>query len=72
MISPLGGRALWLKFYTEHFYLLNMRLLILHSLRVDVHGDFHSIGTDPVVALSSLEASLTCQYSVGYLNPTYM
>jgi len=36
-------------------------------LRADVHGGFHSIGTDPMVALSFLAASLTYQYSVNTL-----
>ncbi|AES66211.1 hypothetical protein MTR_2g064200 [Medicago truncatula] len=32
----------------KHFDLLDVRLLTLpRPLRADVHGDFHSIGTDP-------------------------
>jgi hypothetical protein len=70
--SLIGGRATWLKYHIEHFGILDMRLLILpRPLRADVHGSFHSIGTDPMVALSFSAASLTYQYSVEHLNPAY-
>jgi hypothetical protein len=51
--SPIGGRTSGLKYHIEHFDTINVGLLTLpHPLRADVHGGFHSIGTDPVVALS--------------------
>ncbi|MCI63926.1 ABC transporter D family member, partial [Trifolium medium] len=71
--SPIGGRASWLKYYIENFDILDVGLLLTLSrpLRVNVHGGFHSIDTDPVVALSFSTASLTYQYSAEHLNPAY-
>jgi len=44
----------------SNLYLPDMGLLTLsRPLRADVHGGFHSIGTDSMVALSLLVASLT-------------
>jgi hypothetical protein len=51
--SPISGRATWLKYHIEHFGILDVRLLTLtRPLRADVHGGFHSIRIDPMVALS--------------------
>jgi len=70
--SPIGGRSSWLKYHIKHFDLLDVALLTLsRPLRADVHVSFHFIGTDPMVALSFMEASITYQYSVEHLNPAY-
>lgn len=51
----------------------NYRLLLTlsHPLRTDVHGSFHSLDIDPMVAITFLAASLTYWYLVEHLNPAY-
>ncbi|MCI01929.1 ABC transporter D family member, partial [Trifolium medium] len=70
--SPIGGKASWLKYHIEHFDILDVGLLTLpHPLRADIQGGIHSIGTDPMVALTFSEASLTYHYSMEHLNSAY-
>jgi hypothetical protein len=57
--SQLGGRASRLKYHIKHFNLHDVGLLTLsRPLRPGVHDDFHSIGIDPIVAISFMTASL--------------
>ena len=68
----LDGRTSWFKYHIKHFNLFDVGFLTLsHPLIADIHGGFHSIDTDPMVALSFFATSLTYQYSVGHLNPVY-
>ncbi|AES87294.1 hypothetical protein MTR_4g023860 [Medicago truncatula] len=51
----MGGRTSWLKYRIKHFDILDVGLLTLpRPLRADVHDGFHSVGIDPMIALSFL------------------
>jgi hypothetical protein len=60
--SPINGRVSWLKYYIEHFEILDVKLLTLpHPLRVNIHNGFHFIGIDMMATLSVAQLSMKAQ-----------
>jgi hypothetical protein len=58
-----GG--IWIKYYIEHFDLLDVRLLTLsHHSRVDAHDNFHTIGTVPLIGSFFLFGNFNSHLSI--------